>query len=101
MQPDGNRLVESRLWTDRLELSDTWRMRLLYVPVLDSTGKVRGLCGMEMSNLYFRLSYPMVEGSCGNIVTVLAPVDKKKETSIWIRRCSEIQKKRIFHHQER
>ena len=35
------------------------------------------LCGMEMSNLYFRLSYPMVEGSCGNIVTVLAPVDKK------------------------
>ena len=32
---------------------------------------------MEMSNLYFRLSYPMVEGSCGNIVTVLAPMDKK------------------------
>lgn len=49
MQFDGNRLVESCLWTDRL----------------------------EMSNLYFRLSYPMVEGSCGNIVTVLAPVDKK------------------------
>lgn len=78
MQFDGNRLVESCLWTDRLELSDTWEdVQLLYVPVLDSTGKVRGLCGMEMSNLYFRLSYPMVEGSCGNIVTVLAPVDKK------------------------
>lgn len=101
MQFDGNRLVESCLWTDRLELSDTWEdVQLLYVPVLDSTGKVRGLCGMEMSNLYFRLSYPMVEGSCGNIVTVLAPMDKK-ETSIWIRRCSEIQRKRIFHHQER
>ena len=27
--------------------------------------------------------------------------EPKKETSIWIRRCSEIQKKRIFHHQER
>lgn len=78
MQFDGNRLVESCLWTDRLELSDTWEdVQLLYVPVLDSTGKVRGLCGMEMSNLYFRLSYPMVEGSCGNIVTVLAPMDKK------------------------
>ena len=55
MQFDGNRLVESCLWTDRLELSDTWEdVQLLYVPVLDSTGKVRGLCGMEMSNLYFR-----------------------------------------------
>ena len=51
--------------------------QLLYVPVLDSTGKVRGLCGMEMSNLYFRLSYPMVEGSCGNMVTVVAPMDEK------------------------
>ena len=60
MQFDGNRLVESCLWTDRLELSDTWEdVQLLYVPVLDSTGKVRGLCGMEMSNLYFRLSYPV------------------------------------------
>lgn len=48
---------------DRLKLKDTWEdVQLLYVPVLDSTGKVRGLCGMEMSNLYFRLSYPMVEG---------------------------------------
>ena len=77
MRFDGNRLVESCLWTDRLELSDTWEdVQLLYVPVLDSTGKVRGLCGMEMSNLYFRLSYPIVEGSCGNIVTVLAPMDE-------------------------
>ena len=77
MRFDGNRLVEGCLWTDRLELSDTWEdVQLLYVPVLDSTGKVRGLCGMEMSNLYFRLSYPIVEGSCGNIVTVLAPMDE-------------------------
>ena len=32
---------------------------------------------MEMSNLYFRLSYPMVEGSYGNMVTVVAPMDEK------------------------
>ena len=75
--------IRDSLWTDRLELSDTWEdVQLLYVPVLDSTGKVRGLCGMEMSNLYFRLSYPMVEGSCGNIVTVLAPMDKKGNISL-------------------
>ena len=57
MKFKGNRLAESCLWTDRLKLKDTWEdVQLLYVPVLDSTGKVRGLCGMEMSNLYFRLS---------------------------------------------
>ena len=78
MKFKGNRLAESCLWTDRLKLKDTWEdVQLLYVPVLDSTGKVRGLCGMEMSNLYFRLSYPMVEGSCGNMVTVVAPMDEK------------------------
>ena len=56
MKFKGNRLAESCLWTDRLKLKDTWEdVQLLYVPVLDSTGKVRGLCGMEMSNLYFRL----------------------------------------------
>ena len=78
MKFKGNRLAESCLWTDRLKLKDTWEdVQLLYVPVLDSTGKVRGLCGMEMSNLYFRLSYPMVEGSYGNMVTVVAPMDEK------------------------
>lgn len=78
MKFKGNRLAESCLWTDRLKLKDTWEdVQFLYVPVLDSTGKVRGLCGMEMSNLYFRLSYPMVEGSCGNMVTVVAPMDEK------------------------
>ena len=69
----------------------------LYVlPVLDSTGKLRGLCGMEMSNLYFRLSYPIVEGSCGNIVTVLAQW-MKTETSVWIKAMFGDTKKRIFH----
>lgn len=78
MEFGGNRLVESCLWTDRLELKDTWEdVQLLYVPVLDSTGKVRGLCGMEMSDLYFRFSYPMVEGPYGNMVTVLAPMDEE------------------------
>ncbi|MGI6096047.1 MAG: helix-turn-helix transcriptional regulator [Lachnospiraceae bacterium] len=78
MEFQGNRLVESCLWTDRLELKNTWEdVQLLHVPVLDSTGKVRGSCGMEMSDLYFRLSYPMVEGPYGNMVTVLAPMDAK------------------------
>lgn len=78
MEFQGNRLAESCLWTERLELKDTWEdVQLLHVPVLDSTGKVRGSCGMEMSNLYFRLSYPMVEGPYGNMITVLAPMDEK------------------------
>lgn len=73
----GMRLVEQCFWTERMELKDTWEeVQLLYVPVLDSTGTVRGICGMELSELYFRLSYPQVKGNYGDMITVLAPVDK-------------------------
>ena len=36
---------------------------------------VRGLCGMEISDLYFSLSHDTVSSSYGNMLTLLAPID--------------------------
>ena len=48
---------------------------LLCVPILDGSGTVRGLCGMEISDLYFSLSHDTVSSSYGNMLTLLAPID--------------------------
>ena len=70
---DG-RLAERCLWTGRIALPDTWEsVTLLCVPMLDSAGNVRGICGAELSDLYFRLTYPAVDSAYGSMVTVLAP----------------------------
>ena len=72
---DG-RLAERCLWTGRVTLPDTWEsVTLLCVPMLDSAGNVRGICGAELSDLYFRLTYPAVDSAYGSMVTVLAPID--------------------------
>lgn len=72
---DG-RLAERCLWTGRIALPDTWEsVTLLCVPMLDSAGNVRGICGAELSDLYFRLTYPAVDSAYGSMVTVLAPID--------------------------
>lgn len=36
---------------------------------------MRGICGAELSDLYFRLTYPAVDSAYGSMVTVLAPID--------------------------
>ena len=72
---DG-RLAERCLWTGRIALPDTWEsVTLLCVPMLDSAGNVRGICGAELRDLYFRLTYPAVDSAYGSMVTVLAPID--------------------------
>ena len=73
------RLAEGSLWTKRTELLDTWEhVMLLCVPILDGSGTVRGLCGMEISDLYFSLSHGTVSSSYGNMLTLLAPIDGDK-----------------------
>ena len=75
----GGRLSENCFWTERIKLQGTWEeVILVCVPVLDSHGMVRGICGLEMSDLYFSLSYPAVDSPYGNIVTAFAPVKEKK-----------------------
>lgn len=72
----GIRLAEGVLWTERTQLKDTWEdVLLLCVPILDGNGRVLGICGVELSDLYFSLSYPVTDSPFGNMVTVLAPVE--------------------------
>lgn len=51
---------------------------LLCVPIVGSDGSVYGVCGVELSALYFQLSYPAAEGRFGSAVTVLAPIQDSR-----------------------
>ncbi len=76
MQTPVRRLADAYAWTGRLHLPDTWEdVILLCVPVLDGNGDVAGLCGMELSSLYFGFCYAAVESQFGPIVSVLAPLE--------------------------
>ena len=76
MQAPVRRLADAYAWTGRLHLLDTWEdVILLCVPVLDGNGNVAGLCGMELSSLYFGFCYAAVESQFGPIVSVLAPLE--------------------------
>lgn len=70
------RPAQRYFWSRRIDLKDTWESAmLLCVPIVCSDGTVCGICGAEISALYFQLSYPAVEGEFGSAVTVLAPIE--------------------------
>ncbi len=70
---DG-RLADRCIWTERMALNETWEsVILLCVPILDSNGNVCGVCGIEISDMYFRLSYSSADTAYGNTLTVLMP----------------------------
>lgn len=72
----GDRLSDGCLWTGRLPLTDTWEeMTLLCVPIQDEAGTVRGICGVELSDLYFTLSHDSVSSPYGSFLTLLSPLD--------------------------
>lgn len=72
----GERLSGGCLWTERVPLLDTWEnVTLLCVPVRDGAGHVRGICGMELSDLYFSLSHSVVSSSYGSFIMLLAPIN--------------------------
>ena len=71
----SGRLAENAVWTQRICLTDTWEnAMLLMVPVRGNDGSVLGVCGLELSELYFMLSYPSEESNFGSTVTLLAPM---------------------------
>lgn len=77
MSTKVSRLAVTGIWSERTQLKDTWEdILMLYVPILDWDGKVCGVCGIEISELYFRLSYPSVESNYAGMVTVLAPIEE-------------------------
>ena len=74
-----DRPAESYFWSRRIDLKDTWESAmLLCVPIVGSDGSVYGVCGVELSALYFQLSYPAAEGQFGSAVTVLAPIQDSR-----------------------
>lgn len=71
------RLADSAHWTGRVRLTDTWEdALLLLVPIQGSNGTTQGVCGIELGDLYFRLSYPAYQSEFGSMVTVLAPMSE-------------------------
>ena len=73
---EGDRLSGGCLWTGRVPLLDTWEsVTLLCVPVRDGDGVVRGVCGMELSELYFSLSHGTVSSPYGSFLMLLAPMN--------------------------
>lgn len=70
------RLAENAVWTERVCLTDTWEnMMLLMVPIVGNDNSALGVCGLELSELYFMLSYPSEESNFGSMVTLLAPMN--------------------------
>jgi DNA-binding CsgD family transcriptional regulator len=76
LQKKAGRLADSRYLTGKVHLKDTWEdAALLCVPVITGDGKPCGICGAEISSLYFRLSHPSGKIQSGPVVTVIAPAE--------------------------
>lgn len=74
-----SRPADRYFWSRRIDLKDTWESAmLLCVPIVGSDGTVYGVCGVELSALYFQFSYPTLEGKFGSAVTVLAPIQDSR-----------------------
>ena len=59
-----DRPAQRYFWSRRIDLKDTWESAmLLCVPIVGSDGTVYGVCGVELSALYFQFSYPALEES--------------------------------------
>ena len=82
-----DRPAQRYFWSHRIDLKGTWESAmLLCVPIVGNDGTVYGICGVEISALYFQLSYPAVAGQFGSAVTVLAPIRQPSPAVGWIGR---------------
>lgn len=79
------------IWTYRIHIPSTWEeVLLLCVPIVDSKGNFMGICGFEISELYFLLSYPSFQSEFGSMFTILTPkADKRLDTSLGLQGGSE------------
>ena len=76
MNQSVSRLADAYFWTGRVHLQDTWEdAMLLCVPIVNSDGSVCGLCGVELSSLYFQLTYPAPESEFGHMIVALGSLD--------------------------
>lgn len=74
---DNGEEVYEYIWTEKLSIEDTWeKVIMLVVPIYDNHDRFIGVCGMEISELYFRLSYPSVKSDIGSMSTMLMPLSE-------------------------
>jgi len=56
-------LEESFIYSHKIKLPGTWEsMVLLCVPMVGSDGEFYGICGLEISTMYFKLAHPVGNG---------------------------------------
>lgn len=61
-------------WTPALTLSETSdEVMICSVPLIDSQGNVFGVCGMEVSGMFFKLSYMPHQTTFNRLFCLLAP----------------------------
>lgn len=73
-----SRAVDSYLWSQKESLTGTWEhIIVLVVPVVGSQGEFYGICGVEISELYFQLANPSVDSKFGTIITLLTPQEQE------------------------
>lgn len=73
---EESRLAESFFWTERMPITGTWEeSSLIVIPIYGDDGGALGVCGLEVSKLFFQLSYPAQSTDYGSMVTVVAPIE--------------------------
>ena len=70
---------ETYIWSKRISIAGTWEnAMILCVPIRDARNRFVGMCGFEVSELYFMLLYPGFKSDYGSMTTVLAASDGKE-----------------------
>lgn len=63
------------IWSDKTVIFGTWEdAMLLAVPIISDSGKFYGVCGIEVSSLFFRLKYSSADSRYGTVVSAVSPV---------------------------
>lgn len=77
------RLADAYYWMESMKLTDTWeKVMLLLVPILDENRRICGICGLEISSLYFHMTYSDVTTPFGDAAVLIAPI---ADNQIWIK----------------
>lgn len=64
------------VWSSKRNVANTWEEMIMYSePIIGKQGQVYGVCGVDLSELFMQLSYPVTETEFGPIISVLAPME--------------------------
>lgn len=62
-------------WSEVLLLPETWdKVMVLCIPIVSTNGDLLGICGFEISALYFELSHPSTNTEFDHLCSILAPM---------------------------